>query len=132
MINNAEILKKPRVIVVQKLYSYNLNKDQEILYPKHRYKKFIKDIVTGTIERDALINDIINKELKNDLNPLRTDILLKIIIMAAIYELLYKPQTSINIIINEYIETSQYFLSDNQKKYLNAILDKLSTKVRNG
>ena len=43
----------PRVIVIQKLYGYFLSKDSEIVFPKHRYKKFIKDVVVGTIERTS-------------------------------------------------------------------------------
>ena len=46
-----ETLYNPRVVVIQKLYSHHLNKDSEIIFPKHRYKKFIKDVVNGTIER---------------------------------------------------------------------------------
>ena len=45
------INKNPRIIVIQKLYGYFLNKESKIIYPKHRYKKFIKDTVSGTIER---------------------------------------------------------------------------------
>ena len=37
-----EILRNPRVIVVQKLYAQELNKKSELTFPKHRYKKFIK------------------------------------------------------------------------------------------
>ena len=40
-----EIRQNPRVIVIQKLYSHYLNKGTELTFPKHRYKKFIKDIV---------------------------------------------------------------------------------------
>ena len=59
-----EIFQNPRVIIVQKLYSYYLNKDSELFFPKNRYKKFIKDVVKGTIERDELIQDFMNKDLK--------------------------------------------------------------------
>ena len=58
----------PRVIVVQKLYGQHLNKDSEITFPKHRYKKFIKDVVEGTIERKELIQDLMNKKFKEDIN----------------------------------------------------------------
>ena len=51
MIQN-EALQNPRVIVVQKLYGHHLNKESEIIFPKHRYRKFIKDVVAGTIERE--------------------------------------------------------------------------------
>ena len=54
----------PRIIVIQKLYSHQLNKGTEITFPKHRYKKFIKDVVVGTIERSDLIQDIIDKQLQ--------------------------------------------------------------------
>ncbi len=46
-----EAPRNPRVIVVQKLYAQELNKKSELTFPKHRYKKFIKDIVLGTLER---------------------------------------------------------------------------------
>ena len=58
----------PRVLVIQKLYAHHLNKDAEINFPKHRFKKFIKDVVTGTIERKDLIQNLIYKELVNDIN----------------------------------------------------------------
>ena len=53
--NQSEARENPRTIVVQKLYAHHLNKDSEITFPKHRYKKFIKDVVNGTIERKELI-----------------------------------------------------------------------------
>ena len=40
----------PRVIIIQKLYGKFYNEDNDIDFPKHRFKKFIKDIVFGTIE----------------------------------------------------------------------------------
>ena len=47
--------KNPRVIIIQKLYGRYFNEDEEIIFPKHRFKKFIKDIVSGTLERDEII-----------------------------------------------------------------------------
>ena len=125
-----EVLRNPRVIVVQKLYSQELNKKSELTFPKHRYKKFIKDVVIGTLERKELIEETIQKHLSKDLSKKRTDKLLIVLLQAAIFELLYRPQTSLNIIINEYLNTSDFFLEQSQKKYLNAILDKISKKIR--
>ena len=53
----------PRVIIIQKLYGKFYNEDNDLDFPKHRFKKFIKDIVMGTIER----NDLILEELNNKL-----------------------------------------------------------------
>ena len=121
-----EVLQNPRVIVIQKLYGYYLNKDSEISFPKHRYKKFIKDIVKGTIERKDLIQDTIDKELKNDINENKTDLMIKLMIMAATYEFLYMHKTPIKVVISEYLKVSDFFSEQSQKSFLNAILDKLS------
>ena len=57
--------RNPRVIIIQKLYGKLYNNDEKINFPKHRFKKFIKDVVNGTIEREELINTEINNNLKN-------------------------------------------------------------------
>jgi len=125
-----EILRNPRVIVIQKLYAKKLNKKSELTFTKHRYKKFIKDVVLGTLERREIIEETIQQYLSKDLNEKRTEKLLILLLHAAIFEFLYRPQTSPNIIINEYLNTSDFFLEENQKKYLNAILDKVSKQIR--
>ena len=120
----------PRVKVIQKIYESLMNPDENIVYPKSQYKKFIKDVVSGTLERSELIEDTIMKHLKNDINLKKTDKLLKIILFAAIFELLFKHNNPKNVIINEYISTSEYFLEEVQIGYLNAILDKISKVLR--
>ena len=121
----------PRVIIIQKLYGNFFNDDKDLTFSKHRFKKFIKDVVNGTIERNDVINDEISTHLKLDLNINRIDKVFQVIIKSAIFELLYKPKISSKIIINEYLKASNFFLEDAQTKYLNALLDKISKKIRN-
>ena len=120
----------PRIKIIQKLYSKTLNPEEKIIYNKSQYKKFIKDVTEGTIERRELIEETIENLLKNDIDLKRTDKLLKIIIYAAVFELLYKHNNSKKVIISEYLKTSHFFLEKAQIKYLNAILDKLSNLIR--
>ncbi len=121
----------PRVIVIQKLYGKFFNDDEDLIFPKHRFRKFIKDVVKGTIERDEVINDEINNHLNPDLNIKNLDKIFQVIIKSAIFEFLYRPKTSVNVIIKEYLNASNYFLDKSQTSYLNAILDKISKKIRN-
>ena len=121
----------PRVKVIQKLYGSLINPDEPVIYSKSQYKKFIKDVVAGTIERRELIEVKIKTHLSDDVNLKKTDKLLKIIIFAAIYELLFKHNNPKNVIISEYVKASEFFLENIQIKYLNAILDKISTIIRN-
>ena len=121
----------PRVIVIQKLYGKYFNKEENLTFPKHRFKKFIKDVVNGTIERDDVINDEISNHLNLDLNLKKLDKVFQVIIKSAIFEFLYKPKISTKIIINEYLKASNFFIEEEQTKYLNALLDKISKKIRN-
>ena len=120
----------PRVIIIQKLYSKFYNKDEDLTISKHRYKKFIKDIVSGTIERDDLITEELKIHLKGDLVLSHLDKLFQVIIKCAVFEFLYKPKTSSKIIIKEYLTASNAFLEDSQTKYLNALLDNAAKKLR--
>ena len=122
--------RNPRVIIIQKLYGKLYNNEENISFTKHWFKKFIKDIVNGTIEREELINAEIDNHLNQDLKIKNMDKVFQIIIKSAIFEILYKPNTSIKIIINEYLKASNFFIDDSQTKYLNALLDKISKKIR--
>ena len=128
--NNNEAYLNPRVIVVQKLYTHHLNKDSELFFPKHRYKKFIKDVVVGTIERKELIQSLINKELKDDINENKTELMIKLMITAAIYEFMFMHKTPVKVVITEYLRVADFFVQESQKGFLNAILEKVSRVSR--
>ena len=130
MKTSFSIKNNPRVIIIQKLYGKFYNEDEKLSFPKHRFKKFIKDIVSGTIERDELILDELDKNLGEEFSLNKMDKLFQVILKSATYEFLYKPNLSINIIIKEYLNASNFFLDNSQTKYLNALLDVVAKKLR--
>ena len=120
----------PRIIIIQKLYGKFFNQDEKIDFPKHRFKKFIKDVVFGTIERNEILTEELDKNLGEEFRFNNLDKLFQVILKSATYELLYKPNVSIKIIIKEYLDASNFFLDDSQTKYLNALLDNIAKKIR--
>ena len=120
----------PRIKVIQKLYSSLINPNSEIEYPKSQYKKFIKDVVVGTLERSELIEETITTNLKSDIDLKKTDKLIKIILFAGTFELMFKHNTPKKVIISEYLVASEHFLEKIQIGYLNAILDKIAKILR--
>ncbi len=120
----------PRIKIIQKIYGFLMNPDEEIVYPKSQFKKYIKDVVVGTLERRELIEETIKINLNKDIDLKKTDKLLKIILFSAVFELLFKHNIPKNVVINEYVHASEYFLEKAQISYLNAILDKLSKIIR--
>ena len=120
----------PRIKIIQIIYGSLMNPDENIVYPKNQYKKYIKDVVSGTLERSEMIEELITQHLENDINLKKTDKLLKIILFAAIFELMFKHNNPKNVIISEYLSASEFFLEKVQIGYLNAILDKISKELR--
>ena len=120
----------PRVIIIQKLYGKFFNDEEKLVFPKHRFKKFIKDIVYGTIERNEILIEELDKNLDKEFKFNNLDKLFQVILKSATYELLYKPNVSIKIIIKEYLNASNFFLDVSQTKYLNALLDDIAKKLR--
>ena len=120
----------PRIMIIQKIYNSLMNPETKIDYPKSQYRKFIKDVVLGTLERSELIEETINQHIGSDIDLKKTDKLLKIILFAAIFELMFKHNNPKKVIISEYLLASEYFLEKVQIGYLNAILDKISKVLR--
>ena len=120
----------PRIKVIQKIYGSLMNPDEAIIYSKNQYKKYIKDVVSGTLERIEFIEETIVDNLERDINLKKTDKLLKIILFAAVFELMYKHSIPKKVVISEYVKASEFFLEKAQISYLNAILDKLSKLIR--
>ena len=88
------------------------------------------DVVSVTLERNELIEETVEKYLGTDIDLKKTDKLLKIILFAGVFELLFKHNTPTKVVISEYVVASEFFLERGQIKYLNAILDKLSKIIR--
>ncbi len=122
----------PRVKIIQKIYGSLMNPDEAITYPKNQYKKYIKDVVSGTLDRTELIEETIIKHLDKDIDLKKTDKMLKIILFSAVFELMFKHNTPKNVIISEYVRVSEFFLERAQISYMNAVLDKLSKLIRKG
>ena len=127
--NNKKTINS-RVIIIQKLYGKLFNDDEIISFPKHRFKKFIKDVVYGTIERDEVINDELSI-ISQNYNLKKLDKIIVIILKAAIFEFLYRSKTPIKLIIKEYLNASNFFLNTSQTKYLHSIMDQLGKNIRN-
>ena len=130
MVSKKHKKNSPRIKVIQKIYNSLMNPEASIEYPKNQYKKFIKDVVSGTLERSDLIEQTIYTNLNNDIDLKKTDKMLKIILFAAVFELLFKHNNPKKVVISEYLQASEYFLEKVQIGYLNAILDKISKVLR--
>ena len=91
-------------------------------------KKILIVGASGLVGGEILEN--LKTILQNEFNPSRTDLILKLMILSATFELMFTHKTPIKVIVSEYVKISDFFLESAHKAYLNAILDKISKNVR--
>ncbi len=93
-------------------------------------KKIFKVIMEDASERLEQYLKLIEAHLNEDWVMDRMDPVAKSILVAAIAELSGFPKTPAKVILNEYINISKGFLEDKDVKFVNALLDKVISKVR--
>ena len=77
-----------------------------------------------------LIQEFLDKELKDDIDSNKTELIMKLMIIAAIYEFMFMHKTPVKVVIAEYLKVSDFFVKSSQKSFLNAILDKVAKVSR--
>ena len=71
-----------------------------------------------------------DKELKKYINENKTELMVTLMIMAALYEFMFMHKTPVNVVISEYLKVADFFVPESQKGFLNAILEKASKVSR--
>lgn len=92
-------------------------------------QRFIRDLFTKTILHSDEFSALISERTRNwELDRIAlTDIIL---LKMALAELLFFPSIPVKVTFNEYIEISKHFSSAKSKLFINGILDKLVSDLR--
>ncbi|WP_423062733.1 transcription antitermination factor NusB [Candidiatus Paracoxiella cheracis] len=89
---------------------------------------YFKDLVTGTIQHIAMIDELmitrLDRGIKN-LNPVELSIL-----RLAVYELVHCKDIPYKVVINEALELTKEFGAKEGYKYVNGVLDAIAPKIR--
>lgn len=95
----------------------NIKEDDDV-------KEFANDIVIGTRENIDSIDKIIKKTAEHWAID-RIAVVDRNILRAATYELLYRPDIPPSVVMNEAIEISKKFSTEDSASFINGILDKI-------
>ena len=106
---------------VLKNFWKNIKEDDDV-------KEFANDIVIGTRENIDSIDKIIKKTAEHwAIN--RIAVVDRNILRAATYELLYRSDIPPSVVMNEAIEISKKFSTEDSASFINGILDKIAKKT---
>lgn len=111
-----------------KLYHESVEDDE----PINLDEKFLTDVIIGVCGNLEILNKTIEENISDGWNLERLGPVLRSILRAAIYELMYFSDTPFKVIINEYVNITKTFFDEKEVGFVNGILDKISHLVRSG
>ena len=112
-----------RLIIVQKIYEKISDSSHQITFPKNSYLRIIKKVFNGFFEKEIEIEEVLKKNLSSNVSYKNLDMILKIILKAAIFEILYMRKIPFRVVINEYLLVTSMYYDTKQKSLVNAVLD---------
>lgn len=89
-----------------------------------------KSIFFGILERKEDINELIKNNLPPQWHFDRLEMILKIILQAACYELISSVDLDAKIILNEYVNISSSYFSQKETVFVNGVLNTIARAHR--
>ena len=118
-----------RIKLVQKIYEKINNSDGRIDFGKDPYLRHIKKVFNGYFEFESDLDQILQNNLSSELSVKNLDMLLKIILKASIFELKYCNKIPFKVVIDQYLDVTNAFYSNDQKRLVNGVLDSVAKKL---
>ena len=118
-----------RIKLVQKIYEKINNSDGQMDFGKDPYLRHIKKVFNGYFEFESDLDQILQNNLSSELSVKNLDMLLKIILKASIFELKYCNKIPFKVVIDQYLDVTNAFYSNDQKRLVNGVLDSVAKKL---
>lgn len=94
--------------------------------------EFFRDILQGVVENQRAIDGRLDQALAVGWPLRRVEAVLRSILRAGGYELLYRKDVPARVVISEYVDVAHGFYSEDEPGLVNAVLDAVARDVRAG
>ena len=137
-----------RIVAVQTIYSQIMDpaislrhmlewqqeqiaaKDSETTLSYAPDKKLLQTIVRGVEEAFPSLESKLLDLLGDRWSAKRMPMVMRAILMAALYELMYTPSLRTSIIIDQYVGVADAFLDESDIGFVNGVLQEITTALR--
>jgi transcription antitermination protein NusB len=131
-----------RLAAVQALYQLELSgksvpevsAEFEVYWPNREVEhitfeafdvELFRDILSGIVREQRSIDAAIHEALVGGWPLKRIEAVLRAILRAGAYELMFRKDVPLRVVISEYIDVAHCFYSDDEPGLINAVLDKV-------
>ncbi len=90
---------------------------------------FLEELVTGVVREQRAIDPRIADCLASGWNLARLDAILRAILRAGAYELMFREDVPAKVVISEYLNVAHAFFEDEEPSFINGVLDRLARSL---
>ena len=91
---------------------------------------YFAEIVRGVVADQGPVDAAVTQRLAEGWKLARLDSTLRAILRAGVYELMKREDVPVPVIVSEYVDIAKAFYSEDEPKLVNAVLDRVSRRVR--
>jgi N utilization substance protein B len=95
-------------------------------------RNFFRDILSGVVNHQREIDVKVDKALAAGWPLARVEAVLRAILRAGTYELMFRKDVPVRVVITEYVDVTHGFYHEDEPGLVNAVLDTLAREVRAG
>jgi N utilization substance protein B len=93
---------------------------------------FFRDLLSGVVEQQRAVDQRIDATLAEGWPLRRIEAVLRAIMRAGTYELMFRKDVPARVVITEYVDVTHSFYGDDEPGLINAVLDAITRAVRPG
>ncbi len=116
--------------VVAEYETYRLGQEVDGAQYLEADAQWFRAIVSGVVEQQKKIDPVIHAALTEDWPLSRLDSTLRAMMRAGAWELIYKRDVPVAVIVSEYVDIAKAFFDSEEPKMVNAVLDRIAKQQR--
>jgi N utilization substance protein B len=93
---------------------------------------YFRDIVGGVLREQRTLDPMVDDVLSRGWPLKRVETVLRAVLRAGAYELNHKPDVPARVVVSEYVDVAGAFLDREETGMVNAVLDGLARRLRDG
>jgi N utilization substance protein B len=118
--------------IVAEFENHRLGKELDGEQYKDADPAWFRSTVSGVVQRQKIIDPIINASLPEDWPLSRMDVTLRSILRCAVVEFLARQDVPAKVIISEYLDVTKAFFEGEEPRLVNGVLDRIARQRREG
>src|SRR5215218_4512773 len=125
-----EVSGKGVIDALAEFEAFWIGREVEGISFKPAENEFFRDILGGVVREQRPIDVKVDAALSAGWPLKRVDAVLRAILRAGAYELLYRRDVPARVVITEYVDVAHSFYSEDEPGLVNAVLDAIAREVR--